>query len=388
MYSYDLLRVYEIRKTSIYTYKQYLSMTDASYRFQKHKMILFYPPYYSCKGDIKGGRVNFISMGFWSSTPNVSYWSYIESIWSSPKPPRLLEKSLCDPTVNLKNTPGVTYKRAIFQNATKYSEFLESHFYSKDKSTVLKISPKIIEDGLQSGGWYGIEALDIDLILIGIIFSLPIQNIYSSEFPKDSLTDCGLVDYFCVREKWRGLGVGSSLLTRLFELTSNNGRRPHIFASEGSMLFHKIPPFIRSNYIWREKNNTILENGVIDINRNKIISIRDIWRKNVFIAYNTKTSIIQVNYIYNNVSIHMLLKPTYELKNGKRVGEIISYWGQGENFEKLYDRVLDNIPDFEIFITHSSFPRTKAWNRGASFAYYPFHFDPGRFDFENILILG
>jgi len=350
-------------------------------------MISFYPPYYLCKGDIKGGRVNFISMGFWSSTPNVSYWSYIESIWSSPKPPRLLEKTVSEHAVNIKNTPGVTYKRAVFQNATKYSEFLESYFYSNQESTVLKIPPKIIEDGLTSGGWYGIEALDIDLILIGIIFSLPIQNIYSSEFPKDPLKDCGLVDYFCVREKYRGVGVGSSLLTRLFELTSQNGRKPHIFSSEGSLLFHKIPPFIRSNYIWREKSGGGLLQGNVTIVRNKPINIRDIWENNVFIAYNTNTSIIQVNYIYNNVSIHMLLKPTYELKNGKRVGEVIAYWGQGPNFENLYDCVLDNISDFEIFITHSSFPKAKSWNRGASFAYYPFHFHPGRFDFENILIL-
>ena len=324
-------------------------------------------------------------MGFWSSTSNVSYWSYIESIWSSPMPPKLLEKT--NDAIIPKNTPGVTYKRAVFQNATKYSEFLESYFYSKNESTVLKIPPKIIENGLKTGEWYGIEALDIDLVIIGIVFSLPIQNLYSSEFPNEPLTDCGLVDYFCVREKWRGLGVGSSLLTRLFSLTSQNGRKPHIFASEGSLLFHKIPPFIRDHYIWRERNNILLENGIIEINRNKLISIRDIWKKNIFIAYNTNTSLIEVKYIYNDVLIHMVLKPTYELKEGKRVGEVIAYWGQGPNFEKLYDFVLDNIPDFEIFITHSSFPQTKPWNRGAAFAYYPFHFHPGRFDFEKILIL-
>ena len=302
-------------------------------------------------------------------------------------PPKLLDATSC--AIIPKNTPGVTYKRAVFKNASKYSEFLESYFYSNQKSTVLKIPPKIIEDGLKTGEWYGIEALDIDLVLIGIVFSLPIQQIYSSEFPNEPLTDCGLVDYFCVREKYRGVGVGSSLLTRLFELTSNNSRKPHIFASEGSMLFHKIPPFIRSNYIWREKSGGGLLQGNVTIVRNKPINIRDIWEKNVFIAYNTNTSIIQVNYIYNNnMSIHMLLKPTYELKNGKRVGEVIAYWGQGPNFENLYDCVLDNISDFEIFITHSSFPKAKSWNRGVSFAYYPFHFHPGRFDFEKILILG
>jgi hypothetical protein len=64
MCSYDILRVYENYKTLTYTYKQYLLMTDASYRFQKHKMISFYPPYYLCKGDIKGGRVNFIKWDF------------------------------------------------------------------------------------------------------------------------------------------------------------------------------------------------------------------------------------------------------------------------------------------------------------------------------------
>lgn len=329
-------------------------------------------------------------MGFWTSQPIITYMSYIQSAFCQYSPPQVLNRiALKKEPIRI---PGVTYKRAIMKNAAQYSKFLETYFYINQKDIRLVLPEKIISDGLSvGGGWCGIEACDIDSRIIGIIFSLPIQYLYSSQFSKEPLIDCGMVDYFCVAPAWRSKGIASGLLDRFFNLNYKLGRLPHIFASEGNILFHKIPPFIKGQYIWREKqvDAVIFEN--LQITRNKPVHIGDIWssiRENTFIAYNPKTAaenLIQIKYTGRNVLIHMVLKPTYEMKGTKRVGEIIAYWGYCTNLEKLYDSILDSIPDFDIFLATSSFPQRHVWNNGSAFAYYPFHFHPGVFDSKTFL---
>jgi len=332
-------------------------------------------------------------MGFWSSNPNVSYWSYIKSVFTTNTAPYLLKNTTNNINKeDLKNTPGVIYKRAISQNAKEYSKFIETYFNYVKNETQTVIPPEIIEEGLRSNRWYGIEARDEILNIIGIVFSLQVQYLYSSEYSKQPLIECGLVDYFCVSPKWRSKGVGSNLLTKLFELTSQNNRKPHIFASEGSALFHKIPPFIKDNYIWREKGEQSHNNfGELKIYKNKQINMGEIWSSikadKIFIAYSLANNIIQVQYHDKDSSVHIVLRPTYELKNGKKVGEIIAYWGYGIDSYKIYDYLLDNISDFDIFLATSSFPKRCKWNDGSVFAYYSFHFHPGTFDATRLMLL-
>ena len=332
-------------------------------------------------------------MGFWSSTPNVSYWSYIQSVWLPVKAPSLLVNKSTQ--VILKKTPGAVYRRAVSQNAKQYTKFIETYFNYIEGKTRTVIPPEIIEEGLRNNTWYGIEVRNQDSFIIGIVFSIQVQYLYSSEFSKQPLTECGLVDYFCVAPEWRNKGVGTNILTKLFELTSQNGRRSHIFASEGSALFYKIPPFVKGCYIWREKGEQLHKNlGELTISKNKQINMGEIWSSikddKTFIAYNATSSmsnLIHVDYHDKESSVHIVLRPTYELKEGKKVGEIIAYWGYGVDTYKIYDFLLDNIPDFDIFLATTSFPKRYKWNTGSAFAYYPFHFHPGIFDADSLMLL-
>ena len=129
----------------------------------------------------------------------------------------------------------------------------------------------------------------------------------------------------------------------------------------------------------------------LKIYKNRQINMGDILSsikdEKTFIAHTVENNLIQVEYHNKEISIHMVLRPTYELKGGKKVGEIIAYWEYGISTYKIYDYLLDNIQDFDIFLATSSFPKRRKWNTGSAFAYYPFHFHPGTFDTERLMLL-
>jgi hypothetical protein len=332
-------------------------------------------------------------MGFWNDTPNITYWDLIKSVWSQTTPPIILERSNI-PFI-IPSMPGIILKTVDFKNANNYSKFIANNF-SASREVIIDIPSEVISEGIIKEGWVGIEARDIDLTLIGLVFSKPIKYFYSSEFPiisQQSLREVGLVDYFCISPAWRKKGLGTTLLFKLHELTRSEGRIPHIFASEGSSVFSRIPQIIQDKYIWRERIQNTLP---IKIKVQKNISFtydflsyiqKKIGGKNFFaVNLNTPT---EISY-YSSGGFHILVKPTYERKGTNPVGEIIAFW-LDQNYTVVnrnrFDILLDSIKDFEVFIAPSEFPRSRLWEDGASFGFYPFHFHPGAFDAKRLLLL-
>ena len=329
-------------------------------------------------------------MGFWSITPNITLWDSIKSIWSQTSPPKLFEtRDMVTPVI-----PNIIFKKATFQNAALYSEFLSKYFETGD--VVSDVPLQVMSDGFLKGDWIGVEAVSGGETLLGLIISKPVADFFSSEFPETPLRNIGLVDYFCVAPEIRSKGVGTALLTHLHHTTRTEGRVGHIFASDSGNLFSRIPMFFQDIYIWREKNHESLR-FALEIQRNYIFSesfVKEILGKNgtggksfVAVNYGVPTDISYYTYNGRDFQIHILIKPTYEKKSGKNVGEILAAWTSGVNGDYI-DIILDSIRDYDIFIAiHDVLPQSKSWKRGAPIGFYPFHFHPGAFDINNFLLL-
>ena len=351
-------------------------------------------------------RINF-SMSvqkpsFWRDTSNVSHWASIKSIWTSATPPRLLEASriITEITTSEMVAPGLYYGRAIFQNAKAYSQFIASYFVTgaTTASVILDIPSEVIADGFIHRRWVGIEARDEANNLVGLIISKYINILYSSQFPVVPLKECGLVDYFCVVPDWRRKGVGTALLFRLHELTRSQGRIAQIFASEGGRgplsIFSRIPSFIQDRYIWRQRNNARIN---LEIESEKNIAVTHNLCERIrgsspstkyFFAFapGVKTDISHYWYKDGSASADLLIKPTYEIKDGNHVGEVVAFWYSGKG-DKYLDIMIDLIQDFYVMIAPSEFPQSRSWTNGAYFGFFPFHFHPGEFDMKSRLLV-
>lgn len=324
-------------------------------------------------------------MSFWQATNNPSYWDTIKSIWQPHTPPHLLPSKLHFITT----VPGILIKRGIIQNAHEYSKFIETHFESRPNIS-MNIPPNIIENQIARNSWIVIEARNTDNILIGIVVSKLVDLLFSSEFPLQPIKHTGLVDYFCVAPRWRKKGVATALLFKLHNITSIQGRLGHIFSSEKNSLFNKIPTFVKDIYYFR-KRNTIKLKVEVECERDIIINTTLIQQ---LLKYNSGTSVVGFNsgektnishYEFHDFEMeaHILIKPTYEVYYGQKVGEVIAFWGSND----YLDIILDFIDQFDIFLVPSEFPRMKQWTKGAPFGYYSFQFHPGAFDMKRLLLL-
>lgn len=324
-------------------------------------------------------------MSFWQATNNPSYWDTIKSIWQPHTPPQLLQSKLhLMPTV-----PGISIKKGIFQNSHEYAKFIQTHFDSRP-NIFMNIPPSIIETQIAKNNWIIIEARNTDRTLIGLVISKPIDILFSSEFPLQPIKQTGLVDYFCVAPGWRKKGVGTALLFKLHEVTSIQGRLGHIFSSESSSLFSKIPTFVKDRYYFRKRNTNKLKVHV-DLETNIIVTklLVEQLLKNTsgtsLVGYNPgeKTNISHYEFHDFEMEAHILIRPTYEVYYGQKVGEVIAFWGSREHL----DLILDFIDQFDVFLVPSEFPRVKTWTKGAPFGYYSFQFHPGAFDMKRLLLL-
>ena len=132
-----------------------------------------------------------------------------------------------------------------------------------------------------------------------------------------------------------------------------------------------------------ERNITFTEDFLAQIQKG-------VGRKNFFaVNFGVKTDISH----YSSDGYHILIKPTYELKDGLHpVGEILAFWSDFDfditKIEKsLFDILLDCVNEFDIFIGPNEFPRYRPWTKGASFGFFPFHFHPGTFDVKSLILL-
>jgi GNAT superfamily N-acetyltransferase len=323
-------------------------------------------------------------MSFWTLTPNVSQWTLIENIWKDPQPPQLLDDKPIDIAITL--SEGIKLQPTQSASATEYSVFLEKQF-SKYSEWRLQLPPVLIADGISFQKWIGVEARTKEGHLIGIIFSIPFDKFYAPGFQDYPLTNLGLVDYFCIHPSWRKKGLGTRILHSLFAATKLVDRKAHVFASEGGLfnLFHKVPSFVKNTYIWRERIaiGAFKKNiSISKFNGQLPFKIQD--SSKVFIGLGAGSADIKILSYNTNAIAHIVVKPTYERKGNKSVGEVIAWY---EEEKGLCDFILDSLELFDIYLAPSNFQQMKKWNRGATYAYYPFHFNPEQFSGRQFLRL-
>jgi hypothetical protein len=141
-----------------------------------------------------------------------------------------------------------------------------------------------------------------------------------------------------------------------------------------------VPSFVKNTYIWRERVATATFRQNIRVTKfNGQLPFKIQSTSKVFIGTCAEIADIKIlSYIKNETAIaHIVVKPTYERKGNKSVGEVIAWY---EEEKGLCDFMLDSVGLFDIYIAPSNFEQMKKWTRGATYAYYAFHFNPGQFD--------
>lgn len=355
---------------------------------------------------------------FWKTVPRVSWWDTVRTAWSGPKPPQILDTK---ENPQWPTPPNFLLEEVNIGRVDLYNKFLLDYYNESSSKIQLDLPTRVISAGLVNDYWIGVEAYNKEGQLIGIVFSLPFANFFAPPPPLMSLigdadvrshpnqfSGFALVDYFCVRPDWRSRGVGSALLQGLFFLTSRVGRKAHIFASEGNSLFSKIPPFIRGGkYYWRltDPSKSFFPLTVGTVPTQEVIN--DISKRN-WVGITEANTLKMYSIQSGNTVLNLMIKPTYEIIDAsaracpvletlqaeplcssvrdKPVLEVVGWSIIGSKSpptDVFYEAALDSISSESVAIfVPNSFPRTtsKPWIRGASFAWYAFHFHPGQFN--------
>lgn len=66
-----------------------------------------------------------------------------------------------------------------------------------------------------------------------------------------SATHINVIDCFCVHPDYQKIGIGTTLLSYLHQITMDIGEKYSIFLKEGAPIFAPVPPLYSSSYVYR-----------------------------------------------------------------------------------------------------------------------------------------
>jgi GNAT superfamily N-acetyltransferase len=254
----------------------------------------------------------------------------------------------------------------------------------------ISLSHERIHRGFQQDGWIGCGVFE-GSALVGCCISrkLGILRIHLDEF-----TNCGLVDFFCVKQSWRSKGIASFLLQELVYLTAKLGRLIHIFQKEGIPL-SPMPPMWQSSYLWRQKESPtggkeyIRSQGIAPHHlvpyfehtsnipyQNTVVNIP---------SYLTGDSELFA-FHYKGFTVFLCLTDTFHLSvpEGWRIGELSWIVPVGTVPLEIQEAAVETLVDsctYEIILLDQTIPhrKTKSWKKDSPYGYYLFNYNPGTF---------
>lgn len=330
-------------------------------------------------------------MSFWKTSPGPSWSDCIESL--NPCLPQ--RYGICNHSLSKRSRTqepkGYTLVSLSEKNAEDIERLLREDFqvYARCKIT---LSKERIRQGFAKDKWIGLGIYSLDKMLIGCCISKPLGSL---KFPNETISNTGIVDYFCVKESHRKLGLASFLLQELVYVTALKGRLVHIFLKEGLPLW-SVPPLYHSRFLVRAKQPVgeaklyLSSAGIATHYPIQLYSHASYLPLTRFAAnlpeqLSGDSELFVFNYKGHCVFLCMTDIHHRTAPDGLRIGELA--WMLPQTVEvplaiqKLAVETCIDASPFDLVLMDSAIPHDtkKTWRRDASFSWYCFNYNPGCF---------
>ncbi len=182
---------------------------------------------------------------FWELSPGPHFRHYLKSVFTEPKVIELLPATTNRPQKpdNIRRIdPGDSVINEITQ-------FWQQYFKGRGSTPITVVSHDELNDWLRNE--FILIAAFNDSRIIGTAMSAPLGSIHRIGIGSTTFRT-RWIDFFCVDPRYRGRGLGSSLLHALLDEQKAIGEPASFFVKEGAPL--SIPSFSTSSYVWRKIN--------------------------------------------------------------------------------------------------------------------------------------
>lgn len=331
-------------------------------------------------------------MSFWSHHPGPSWFSCIESL----NPCSQTSYGICAQNVlqrqrivtlpSLYRSTPLSSKHALIMEV-----FLKEHFvlYPRCK---LVLSQDRIRQGFDQDGWIGVGIWNIDKQMIGCCVSKPLGRM---KFSHETVSQGGIVDYYCVHTNYRKQGIASFMLEELMVLTAKKERFVHIFLKEGFPLW-KLPPLYFSQYITRSRQTPGpgkdyfssqgigLHSYIANYSHADFLPLTR-FAANLPYELNGDSELSVFNYKGYVVFLCMTNLHHRTVPEGKTVGELAWAFPQTPevplSVQRLAVETCVDCSPYDIVLMDQSIPhdKKKGWTKDATFSWYIFNYNPGSF---------
>ncbi len=331
-------------------------------------------------------------MSFWKDSPGPTWWDCIETLNPCISAPYGLSTS------NLGEKPRTIVLSKEFNSiqlsaryASELERFLKDHFTIYPRCRI-SLTKERIRQGFLQDNWIGVGIVTMDKQLIACCISKPLGQM---KFPHETVSQGGIVDYFCVHTNYRKQGFASFLLNELVFCTAQQDRLIHIFLKEGFPLWN-IPPVYHSQYISRRRTSdkTYAEyfgsQGLALHQTIKHYSHAEYLPLTKFVAnlpsqLHGDSELFIFNYKGHVVFLCVTDLHHRTVPEGDTVGEIA--WVLPQTIEvplsiqRLAVEACVDSSKFDIVLLDSKIPHKskKGWQKDATYSWYLFNYNPGGF---------
>lgn len=350
MYSYELLLLYDLRKSSSRIYRG--NQEDRASSYIPHAGIV-QPSSYPCLRNFRTFyEIKFRTMSFWNESPGPNWSHFFETLVALDGNPYVLQKQ----SPRLPNFP---YDLVTEDHCEEISLLLKTHYQTYPGSRI-SLTTEQIQEFLKEG-WIGVMIHGT-----GVIFSRPLGTL--GFLNKVIREEAGMVDFFCVVSSERKKGIGSRLLTALFYETSKVGRLVHLFQKEGYPLI-RLPHIWTSTYCWRTVEH-VQNRRIQKISSGHLPIDAPCWNT----TFNVKHTDI---YEYDGTFVGISDTFHTSVPDGKPIGEVV--WISGKRSPIALEIIIDAC-EYDIVLMDSAISHDEwKWKSDARFTYYIFNAQPMRF---------
>jgi len=312
-------------------------------------------------------------MSFWKQSPG-PHWSHtFSTLMGNPKDPHVFQESFEKPTF--------AYTVLTKENVVEIYTLLQRHFSMYPRSKI-SLSKEQIIDFLDKEGCIAV-GIFFNLSLVGVLFSRPLGFLMIGSRSVNN-QKIGMIDFFCVHEKFRKKGIGSKLLNAMAYECLQRGYVAHLFLKEG-MPLTSLPPLYSSNYIWRPRKIPAPVN-LSNFIRPATALPRDspFWNAPSAVFH---TKIYECFAFQPPVFIGVTDLFHHSEPEGKTMGELSWVWfdplkgdHKPDKLQRIVETVVDSYSGYDMIFMDSNLPHDRSqWITDALFSYYAWNLHPGTF---------
>lgn len=329
-------------------------------------------------------------MSFWSHSPGPFWSHWFSSLWScATNDICVLDQHVDKKQKYLIPIPGTRVTELLPSHAIDVELLLSKHYQTFPRSRIFLKADRI-RDGILYDGWIGVGVF-AGAKLIGCAFSRSLGSLF---LKGETMSNVGLVDFFCVETGWRKKGIASLLLQELVKLTAKNRRIVHIFMKDG-LPFGPLPPIWQSQFLWRkrglpdESKEYIGEEGVATRSQIRVFTYAQ------HLPYEGSIGTVPsqlsgdsklYGFCYRGYNVSLCITDTFHrsVPEGYKIGEILWILPHGNVPKEIQELAVEALVDtcnYEIVLMDATIPhqKKKGWQKDSPYGYYIFNYNPGQF---------